>query len=139
MFDKLAPNGQLIFETGNAADIDPSYYKYFNWWQYPDLLFFFGEDSVRELLRRAGFKKVHIVSWSILPELIFDRFVWKRGRRVVDPGVPASAPTKASKLSRKKKALRVGAAYLRHFFRFTIGAFSSDKRVPRTMLIWAMK
>jgi SAM-dependent methyltransferase len=140
MREKLKPYGQLVFETGNGADIDPRYYKYFNCWQYPDHLFFFGEASIRELLRRAGFSRVQIVSWSILPELVFTRLLKREKRRRVDAALSTAAPDTAPVASSKRsKMIKLIVARIMHAVRFNIGALSSNRSVPRTMLIWAMK
>ena len=135
MRDKLQQHGQLIFETGNGADIDSRYYKYFNCWQYPDHLFFFGEQSIRELLQRAGFSRVHIISWSILPELMFNRFLKPGGRRKITTAEPMNGNTSTvpPRQSGKARLVKLATARLMHFFRFTLGALSSDTRVPWTL------
>lgn len=143
MHAKLAAHGQLVFETGNGADIDPRHYKYLKKWRHPDDLFAFGEESIRQLLKQAGFTRIHIVSWSVLPEL----------RLGMGPSFPAKSVRAASErtsnagtanrggLSGRRKSKRVARALarFRFFLRFTLGALSSDRCVPRTMLVWAMK
>lgn len=141
MREKLTPHGQLVFETGNGADIDPRYYKYFSAWQYPDHLFFFGENSIRELLKRAGFSKVHIISWSILPQLRLIKLLTRGGGRR-KTGANSSNHDKVhapGTIGRKQRIVKTLLARTMHFARFTVGALSSDPSVPRTMLVWAMK
>jgi SAM-dependent methyltransferase len=139
MCDKLTPNGRLIFETGNGADIDRRYYKYFHAWQYPDHLFFFGESSIRELLMRSGFHNWHIESWSILPQLVLNRLARTR-KKPQSFGVDRTSGTgKFSAPDWKQRVKRNMAAHATHFIRFSIGALSSNPKVPRTMLISASK
>ncbi|MGZ3939325.1 MAG: methyltransferase domain-containing protein, partial [Flavisolibacter sp.] len=72
----LKENGLLIFETGNIADVDKSYYKYFSQFSYPDHLFFFGEHSLDLLLEQAGFKPICIMRESIWLQLLLQKVLW---------------------------------------------------------------
>jgi SAM-dependent methyltransferase len=140
MREKLNPHGQLVFETGNGADIHPRYYKYIPGWKFPDQRFLFGEASLRELLQRAGFNRSHFVSWSILPQLALIRALRRNKTRT--PGSrPTSGTSQAEQthLLKKRRLLQLASAHTMHFARFTLGSFSSDPQVPRTMLVWAMK
>ena len=72
----LKKDGLLIFETGNIADVDESYYKYFSQFSYPDHLFFFGEHSLNQLLEQAGFKPICIIRESIWLQLLLQKALW---------------------------------------------------------------
>lgn len=129
--EKLKPHGQLIFETNNHADIDPRYHRLVPAWNFPQHLFSFGEKSIRELLRRTGFTRTHIVSWSTLPEFTLLRpFSAQRN---------GTGGTIHNSRQARPLVLQKLAAHLRHFARYDLGAFSSNRRVPRSMLVWAMK
>lgn len=136
MREKLSSRGYLVFETGNAADIDPRYYKFIPAWQYPDHLFFFGESSLRELLKRAGYSEVHIASWSILPQLALRRCVQRLRPATRAAGVK---PASSSTLSARQKAVRVAIAHAQDFVRYGLGARLSNPRHPRTVMVWARK
>ena len=71
MYDVLKGNGILVFETGNLGDVRQKYYKYVKKFQYPDHLFLFGEQNLKDLLDRTGFQFIKIYRYSILPELAF--------------------------------------------------------------------
>ena len=140
MREKLNPHGQLVFETGNGADIHPRFYKYIPAWQFPDHLFFFGEASLRELLQRAGFSRSHFVSWSILPQLALIRVLGRnKVRKPASRKISETSRGEQNGISKKKRLVKTAFAHTMHFARFTLGSFSSNPRVPRTMLVWAMK
>jgi len=60
----------LVFETGNLGEVNQKYFRYFDRFQYPDHLFFFSPDNLRNLLERAGFKVLKIYRYSIIPQLL---------------------------------------------------------------------
>jgi SAM-dependent methyltransferase len=138
MYDKLNDTGQIIFETGNGADIDPRFYRYIQAWQYPDHLFFFGESSIRELLKRAGFKSAELRSWSILPQLAVSRAVHSRKSKPGPKSPANSSVSLTGRLNWKTKIKRVMAARVTHFIR-SLGALSSNSKAPRSMIVWATK
>ena len=56
---RLRPGGVLLMETGNFADVHPRFYPLIartERFQLPDHLYFFGEQSLRLLLKRSGFR-----------------------------------------------------------------------------------
>lgn len=141
MRGKLTENGWLVFETGNGADVDPKYYKYFNRWQYPDHLFFFGESSIRELLSRAGFSRIHISSRSILPELALLRLLRRLAKRpaLKENRNSVTAKTTASLPPLRARIFRTVFAHALDFVKWGIGSRLRNPSHPRTMLIWAAK
>lgn len=133
---KLEPHGQFIFETRNEADVESEYYKYFRWKE-THITHYLGERSIRELLKQTGFTRIQIISWSILPELIFEKFFpggkkVRKGNRSADDTLDLTVEPKATRSEKARDRMQ-------HFLRYTVGALSSNKQVPRSMLVWAMK
>lgn len=73
----LKNRGLLIFETGNLGNVNKKYYRYISKFQYPDHLFFFSEDNLRELLRITGFELIKIYRFSTLLELVILKILKK--------------------------------------------------------------
>jgi hypothetical protein len=63
----LCDKGIVVFETGNFADVDKRFYPLIDSFLYPEHLFFFGERSLAELLRRSGFRLLAIHRSSLVP------------------------------------------------------------------------
>jgi hypothetical protein len=73
----LKKGGLLLFETGNIADVNPKYMKWFSQFSYPDHLFFFGEHSLQLLLDATGFTLVSVHRERILLQLVLQKVLWK--------------------------------------------------------------
>jgi SAM-dependent methyltransferase len=120
----LKPDGLLVFETGNIADVDERYYKWFSQFLYPDHLFFFGEKSIGLLLERTGFKLLHMSREAILPELMLQKALWRMKDSLKDKhyskgGVAARDIPPAPKSLTAKRKLRLLYRYvLYHLGRF---------------------
>jgi len=69
----LKEDGLLVFETGNIADVDEKYMKYFSQFSYPDHLFFFGEKSLNTLLEQTGFKCIHVSREAVFLQLLLQK------------------------------------------------------------------
>lgn len=80
MHRALKSDGLLVFETGNIADVDPRYMKYFSQFSYPDHLFFFGEKSLIKLMAMTGFTQHAIHRDPILLQLILQKMGDRSGR-----------------------------------------------------------
>jgi len=76
MNNALQPNGLLVFETGNIADIDKNYYKLFTNFAYPDHLFFYGERSLKMLLKKTGYTIIYIYRENLILHLILQKALW---------------------------------------------------------------
>jgi SAM-dependent methyltransferase len=136
---KLTPGGVLLFETGNGADIDPQFYKYFSVFQYPDHLFFFGEGTVNELLMQAGFQKgmIQVRRYSILPILKFTGYLQQRkgkqnsststSLRYPEGSVSGGIPSRGE----------VYKAKLFHFLKYSLGRWAGRTSHPMTLLVSA--
>lgn len=68
--NKLKKNGIVVFETGNFGDVKEEYFKFVTQFQYPDHLFFFSENNLKDLLWRTGFDFIKIYRYSILSHLV---------------------------------------------------------------------
>lgn len=66
----LKEGGILAFETGNLPEVDRKYYRFFSRFQYPDHLFFFSVENLRQLLEKTGFDLLAVHRYSILPQLV---------------------------------------------------------------------
>ena len=137
MRQKLNTGGLLFFETGNGADIDPKFYKYFSSFQYPDHLFFFGDATVKELLVRAGFKREHIQirAYSTLPIRKFVSFLSARKQRSLAPSgsTTDSVPIKES----APKHTPLWKARVLHWLKYGLGRWVTSRSHPMTFLISA--
>jgi SAM-dependent methyltransferase len=138
--EALVPGGVVAFETGNLADVDHRYFKYFPLFQFPDHLFFFGDASLESLLTMTGFELVAIRRWSILPQL---RLVYQLRRLRGGTGNVERANVTGEQRSEpdaKRSSLREAAVYfLYHTLPTRIGALAPKKRRPQTTLVVARK
>jgi SAM-dependent methyltransferase len=153
LHDRLKPGGIMVFETGNIGELDAEQLKNFDLFQYPDHLFFFGEDSIRKLLAQSGFETLEIRGYSIVPQLALMSIVLRlRGllRRLrgksAGPKVAAAAaapvtatPTPPPSSSAAKRVLRSAWDYLLHFCKFGIGAVFKRNGTPQTYICVARR
>ena len=155
MHDRLKKEGLLFFETGNIGDIAEKYYSVFAKFQYPDHLFFFGEKSLKTLLRQTGFELLEIRRYSILPQLKVLQFLqWvlkcirpmipKRDRKKTHNEGTASANFPPSALQENQgtplpgPVKMVAHAFL-HFLRYTVGRGLPKTGRPQTLVVIARK
>ena len=149
MYEMLTDDGLLIFETGNFAEIEPSYLRYIDKFQYPDHLFFFSKKSIYELLDRAGFESVEIYSYSLIPQLKLKfalvkllSFI-KRDQKIdsdMDSSdMPAVDRPPSKKPSLIKKYLRYIYQYLLYILRYRVGAIAPKKGRPQTLIVVAKR
>lgn len=71
----LAPDGLMVFETGNIPDVEERRLSRISDFQYPDHVFFFGEKGVRLLLEQTGFRMVRMTRFAIDAELRLARLL----------------------------------------------------------------
>lgn len=76
MHDRLNYHGVLVFETGNLADVEKKFYEYCATFDYPDHLFFFGENTIKSLLERTGFELIKIYRHSITLPALIEKVLW---------------------------------------------------------------
>jgi len=149
--ERLRPGGLLVFETGNFAEVDRKYYSAIGMFQYPDHLFFFGERSLRELLRRTGFVVGRVYRYSTLWSLLLRRIIMQtlgRGRRSVQPaaitgGVATSNPCARGLLQKVRWPVRrwiQGALALwQHGACYGLGSVTERSHRPQTLIVVAKK
>ncbi|MGE5222456.1 MAG: class I SAM-dependent methyltransferase [Omnitrophica WOR_2 bacterium] len=148
MNQKLKEGGLLVFETGSLGDVDEKYYSLYPDYQYPDHLFFYSEKNIRDLLHLTGFSLVEFRQYSILPELLFMKWVhWiKSIRRHEARGKePASREMQAqiqpAGASGESKAAQRGIAnsLVHYLLRYQAGRWFPKKGRPSTYLYIARK
>jgi len=71
VYDHLNDGGFHVFETGNFGDVKEKYFgiiKDTEKFQFPDHLYFFGQDNIKTLLDLTGFKLHKAFRYSRIPE-----------------------------------------------------------------------
>ena len=139
-FNAALPLGGVIaFETGNLADVDPRYFRYFSLFQLPDHLFFFGDASLKALLGLTGFELVAIRRWSILPQLRALHLLHRLRGRSAGTGQHRSGDS-AEAVAGKRSPLGAAVVYfLYHVLPARLGAVAPKRGRPQTTLIIARK
>jgi 2-polyprenyl-3-methyl-5-hydroxy-6-metoxy-1,4-benzoquinol methylase len=142
--DRLKDGGFLIFETGNLGDVKEKYFKLFPSFQLPEHLFSFGEENLRELLRRTGFEFVGIHKYSKLPLLL----VTKSLKKAMDLFFPHEEKMHLNK-DRISPPKRNGAKFsglarnayhfFSHFMLYKIGYLMPKKGHPQSLIVIARK
>jgi 2-polyprenyl-3-methyl-5-hydroxy-6-metoxy-1,4-benzoquinol methylase len=135
MYQKLRPQGFVVFETGNIADIDERYYRSFAQFQYPDHLFFFGEESIRKLLHTTGFSMRHSYRYSIVPQLILTRFL-QRDTLQKPIALSSAAAQKKGMIHRFAQKMY---HHLLYATRYQLGSVMPTKNRPQTVIVIAQK
>jgi 2-polyprenyl-3-methyl-5-hydroxy-6-metoxy-1,4-benzoquinol methylase len=155
---KLNDDGLLVFETGNIGDVEEKYLSAFTAFNYPDHLFFFGENSLKELLKLTGFELVKTYTYSILVQLLVTKIKgFKqvkeaiRGlgkannltRSLVDAGETTSGSTPRSVFARPRTVtipfVSSVAGYLLYLIRYKLGRVMPKRGRPQTVIMVARK
>lgn len=147
MHAAMRPGGWLMFETGNGGDVDPRYFKHFSVFQYPDHLFFFSLQNLRELLDRSGFELVDLRRYSVLPQLMTLEALHAAKqmvqRRAVTSSSPAgvaseaSAPAMSSATTMVRRRLSDVSHYANYALRYKLGAVAPKGARPQTLVVVA--
>jgi len=159
---KSKDGGMLVFETGNLGDVDERHFSAFTEFYYPDHLFFFGENNLKELLKLTRFELVKKYKYCILAQLLIS----KASKRATDfikslEGVRSSAKfstTKAQPSStgesgsdhpnkkahgRSKVVVISLVSFITRYFlyllRYNIGYVMPKKGRPQTVIVIAQK
>jgi 2-polyprenyl-3-methyl-5-hydroxy-6-metoxy-1,4-benzoquinol methylase len=139
----LKEDGLLVFETGNIADVDEKYMKYFSQFSYPDHLFFFGEKSLNTLLEQTGFKCIHIFREAIFLQLLLQKALWgikdslKDKKVIGDMKLQKDLHPEGGGLSVKRR-LRLFYRYVGHYL-VRFGAILPKNRRPLKLVVVARK
>jgi 2-polyprenyl-3-methyl-5-hydroxy-6-metoxy-1,4-benzoquinol methylase len=142
--NKLKDSGFFIFETGNLGDVKEKYFKLFPSFQLPEHLFSFGEENLKELLRRTGFEFLGMHKYSKLPLLL----ITKSLKKAID--LFASREEKmdlnkdrisASKRNgfRFSNLVRNAYHYFSYFMLYKIGCLMPKKGRPQSLIVIARK
>jgi SAM-dependent methyltransferase len=139
----LKKDGLLVFETGNIADVDKKYYKYFSQFLYPDHLFFFGEHSLKLLLERTGFKYVSVYREAILLQLLLQKALWSVKDLLKDKQVMEDMKTRKRVASEGrglsvKRRLRLLYRYVNYYL-VRLGKILPKNGRPLKLLVVAKK
>jgi SAM-dependent methyltransferase len=130
MNEVLVEGGFLVFETGNLGEVEQKRLKRIPLFQYPDHLFFFGERSLRLLLDKAGFSIVRMFRYSIMPQLLIGKVLW-RLKRVLSVSDDSRAPSYTV-----WRYLSDTANYLA---RYKFGHVLPKRNRPQTVIVVARK
>ena len=148
MYALLREHGYVVFETGNIADIDSRYFSLFSSFQYPDHLFFFGENTLKMLLEKTGFRLVAVHRYSIVPQLLLMRLLsyvskTKKTAAATDrvEGIHHSkqSVSKTELKTRLKNNIKFFYYYFLLFLRYYVGAIMPKKQRPQTIIFVAQK
>ncbi|MGA1822597.1 MAG: class I SAM-dependent methyltransferase [Thermoplasmatota archaeon] len=145
MNSRLRDKGYFMFETGNTADIDEKYLKYIPDFQYPDHLFFFGENNIRDLLDRTGFELVEIHRYSIMPQLMMIKVLFgmmgDSCRKI--SGLNGSSGYGNSCITNNRSSFKRQMLNLYglicYLFRYVLGFLVPKRGRPQTILVIARK
>jgi SAM-dependent methyltransferase len=134
MHTKLADDGLLVFETGNIAEVKHKYLGAFSSFQYPDHLYFFSKDSIKQLLDKTGFELVALHRYNIMPQLAVMN--WLKGSSSNTQPVAPKSESGSSWLYSVAK----NAYYLMvYVLRYKLGRLLPKKGRPQTLIVVARK
>jgi SAM-dependent methyltransferase len=143
----LREGGLMVFETGNAADVEPRLLHHYPRFQYPDHLYFFGERTLSMLLDRSGFVRVVTRRYSILPTLRLTALLSRlrdaaAGSEKKQPRHSGTLRPMESQLSARARAVKsLSAAAWTGLYGLTygVGAIAPKPGRPQTLLVAARK
>lgn len=136
--DKLKKNGIVVFETGNFGDMKEEYYRFVTEFQYPDHLFFFSENNLKELLGRTGFEFIKIYRYSILPELVISNMLERVRHNITGVSSSNFSNSNISGFS-VKQLIKNAYHYFIYLISYKIGYVMPKKGRPQTVIVIACK
>ena len=155
---RLKQDGWLVFETGNLGEVSRSYMRLIQRFQYPDHLFFFSTDNLRDLLHRTGFELVKMYRYSIVLQLMATKaretvvqavkgrgFRYAHGDKAISQGEREEG--RSTSIRRPSTHLHANARpfrqrawdYLNYLLRYKIGRVAPKSRRPQTVIVIARK
>ncbi len=157
MNKRLNTNGIIVFETGNLGDVKEKYFYLFTGgakkFGYPGHLFFFSEQSIKNLLALTGFEIIKIRRYSILLLLRIIRILERiktiikillgKNRKHIE--IPSSQKvydfSKISKTTNTglKKMFKNVRSIIFYNMRYRIGYLLPKKGKPQTIIVVAKK
>jgi len=144
MNNALIEQGILVFETGNLGDTKEKYFRFYPVFQYPDHLFFFSENNIRQLIKSTGFELVGIYRYSLLPELWTANLL----RSLINSTRTKETEKNASNIAGNgspprrlslKQLLSNGYHFYFYLARYKMGAIMPKAGRPQTVLFVARK
>jgi 2-polyprenyl-3-methyl-5-hydroxy-6-metoxy-1,4-benzoquinol methylase len=146
LYDNLNDSGFLVFETGNLGDVEKKYYNVFTKFQYPDHLYFFSEENLKELLRLSGFKILKIYRYSILLQLkiikiqkvLMDFIKNTKSNVTINKNVTLIKYNNTVLMSLIKFIKDINNFFM-YIIRYKIGYIGPKKGRPQTVIVIAMK
>lgn len=144
--DHLQEGGFHIFETGNLGDVESRYYRLFQGFEYPDHLFFFGEESLKQLVRMTRFELIKIYDYSIVSQLLLSKMI-----NFISRFFSRSATSRSSAESDEhhwnphrqrtglKRLGKVTRAYLFYLLTYRMKLLWRRKSHPKTLIVLAQK
>lgn len=144
IYSKLEDNGILIFETGNIAELNKKYRKVFTGFGFPDHLFFFGEESLKKLLKQTGFTFIEVNRYSILPQLLVQKTLgwlikflkFRKKKRILEGNNIEEFNFKKMKL---KNIIYNMWDLFCYIMSYKIGCILPKKGKPQTLIVVARK
>ena len=137
----LVLGGYHVFETGNGGDIDHKFFKDIKSFQYPDHLFFYGQRSLRELLRQTGFEHLRTYRYSILPAMLLRKQLLRLlGRRSDRSGKVPPAMDHIETRGSAGGAAHIARGildYISYVTRYSVGALAIREHHPQTLIVVA--
>lgn len=136
----LRPDGFLIFETGNVAELPPDVAGEL---ELPDHLYLFGETTIRRLLEQTGFSCRAVERFGLVEHLAPIRWV---GKQLAGSKAPSPAP-RPRKEPRKEPTLELPPSTLSGrlegtagaFLRYGIGRFAPKRGRRCTLVVAAQR
>ena len=136
--DTLDSTGIMVFETGNLADVDEKYYKYYPSFDYPDHLFFFGESTINRLLECTGFELLRIYKHSIMLPMLIKKLLWNLRGSLREKTNLEMLCTNIEKFS-FKRLLRNYYRWFRVLLVYKLGPLMPKKGRLQTVIVVARK
>lgn len=143
---KLKKNGIVVFETGNGGDIKKEYYKFITKFSYPEHLFLFSENNLKQLLLQTGFEFIKIYTYSTLPWLVISKILQKvidfiklkEKNNINKHNITRVPSSDINKFGFKQLIVNI-YNYFFYIIKYKIGYVVPKKGRPQTIIIIARK
>lgn len=133
MNSMLNKNGILFFETGNFAEVAQKYYSQILTFMYPDHLFFFSLNNLKNLLNQSGFELIYTKRYSILPQFWFKKKLGQKSGSTAIESQAGNGEKGGNGFIDKAKV------WFNFGLRYYAGSVLPNQNRPQTILIGAKK
>jgi len=130
MADLVRPDGLVCFEVGVFGGLARGWYRWVGRIGYPQHLWLYSEDAVREVLARAGLRVQAVRRFGLLPATLLSTVGNRSVRRRI------SRPTSDGGRSARATGFYRAYSWLQYMLRYQIGKFVPAVG-PYTMLVAA--